>query len=186
MTANEADRATVDGSLCRPCLFLTCRSPTRCLPQVTQRIFPAVATTPKPRRFAKTRALRHTARNARKPIQPPSPRLSAQAKPRNGSRAASPRLPCRNGCSEPSEQGHSGGANAPPPPENRQTRVLVDRLTHCSEVVQVDAPSYRLREAELRAQEKAALEAARFGETPRFLGSGNTTSQLSLRARCTE
>ena len=39
--------------------------------------------------------------------------------------------------------------------------TLVDRLTHCAEVVQVDAPSYRLREAELRAQEKAAVRAAR-------------------------
>jgi DNA replication protein DnaC len=39
--------------------------------------------------------------------------------------------------------------------------TLVDRLTHCAEVVQVDAPSYRLREAELRAQDKAAVRAAR-------------------------
>ncbi len=51
--------------------------------------FKNVAATPKPRRFAKTRTLRHTARNARKLIHPPSPQLSAQAKPRNGSRAAS-------------------------------------------------------------------------------------------------
>jgi DNA replication protein DnaC len=39
--------------------------------------------------------------------------------------------------------------------------TLVDRLTHCAEVVQVEANSYRLREAELRAQEKKAVRAQR-------------------------
>jgi DNA replication protein DnaC len=39
--------------------------------------------------------------------------------------------------------------------------TLVDRLTHCAEVVQLQADSYRLREAELRAQEKTAVRAGR-------------------------
>ncbi|TSA39552.1 hypothetical protein D4Q85_00960 [bacterium] len=62
----------------------------RLVPEQITRSGDVVAATPKPRRFAKTRTLRHTARNARKLIHPPSPQLSAQAKPRNGSRAASP------------------------------------------------------------------------------------------------
>ena len=39
--------------------------------------------------------------------------------------------------------------------------TLVDRLTHCAEVVKIEANSYRLREAEERAAQKATARAAR-------------------------
>jgi DNA replication protein DnaC len=39
--------------------------------------------------------------------------------------------------------------------------TLVDRLTHCAEVVKIKGESYRLHEAELRAQQKAAARATR-------------------------
>lgn len=39
--------------------------------------------------------------------------------------------------------------------------TLVDRLTHCAEVVSIVGDSYRLHEAELRAQHKATARAAR-------------------------
>ncbi len=39
--------------------------------------------------------------------------------------------------------------------------TLIDRLTHCAEVVKIEANSYRLREAEERAASKAAVRAAR-------------------------
>ncbi len=39
--------------------------------------------------------------------------------------------------------------------------TLVDRLTHCSEVIKIEGNSYSLHEAELRAQQKAVDRAAR-------------------------
>jgi len=59
--------------------------------------------------------------------------------------------------------------------------TLVDRLTHCAEVVQVNAPSYRLREAELRAQRRPWCErgAARASDG----GRGSWRNAAVLRKR---